>query len=111
MHATAGLVLFTVSSALGFGAATALQSPQGKDAPVAAAGAPPRLADILKGYVGQDCWPWWKESGLVGINFDSSNGVAMQKRKIVLVGQDFLKLDQEVIVPYSCLSWLQGKKL
>ena len=109
MHATAGLVLFTVSSALGFGAATALQSPQGKDAPVAAAGAPPRLADILKGYVGQDCWLWWKESGLVGINFDAGN--AGQQRKIVLVGQDFLKLDQEVIVPYSCLSWLQGKKL
>ena len=108
MHAATGLALLTLSSVLGFGAATALQAPQGKEAPAVAAGAPPKLADIFKGYVGQDCFLWYKGSGLVGINFDS--GDVKEKRKIVLVGQDFLKLDREELVPYSALSWMQGKK-
>src|SRR5262249_16340025 len=69
---------------------------------------PPKLADIFKGYVGQDCWPWYKESGLVGLNFDS--GPAPERRKIVLVGQDFLKFDDEVVVPYCALSWMKAKK-
>src|SRR5262249_61449448 len=111
MHTTMGLALLTLSSVLGFGAATALQAPQGKEA-VVAAGAPPKLADMLKGYVGRDCWISLREHQMLEISFDPQVHPGTEwKRKIELVGQDFLKLDgDQQLIPFGFLGPIQMKK-
>src|SRR5262249_20806395 len=101
----------TLSSVLGFGAATALQAPQGKEA-VVAAGAPPKLADMLKGYVGRDCWISLREHQMLEISFDPQVHPGTEwKRKIELVGQDFLKLNgDQQLIRLGCRGGIQRKR-
>jgi len=105
MNATNAVALFAV---FGLGAAVGVQAPQGKEK---AAGPLPALADVLKGYVGQDCWYQSGSSGFVFLRFTPQAAMPeFIKTKVELVGQDFVKFTNELVVPFSSLSGFHGKK-
>ena len=83
------------------------EAPQGKE-PVAVAGQMPRLADVLKGYVEQECVAGWNDSCRVWLTFDPRD--KGEKRKLEMVGQDFVKLSGEWVVPFTSLAWIYLKK-
>ncbi len=109
MHVMTGVALAAVLG-LGFSGLQAEQ--QGKE--VSVANSVPRLADVLKGYVGQDCWVQWSSSGSYTLSFspsehhDPANG--WQEKKVKLVGQDFISFSGEHIVPLAYVSCIFGKK-
>ena len=77
--------------------------PQGKE--VAVNAPMPRLAEMLKGYVGQECVVSFGNH--LYISFDSR--AQGDKRKLEVVGQDFLKLSGELLIPFSSLTSITGK--
>jgi hypothetical protein len=83
---------------------TNLQQPQGKEPPANAA--LPGLGDVLKGYVGQDCWVNWGAP----ITIYMADPKGMNKYKIEMVGRDFLKLSGEVFIPFAAIGTVNGKK-
>jgi hypothetical protein len=105
MNATTSLALLAV---FGLGAAVGVQTPQGKEN---APGAPPKLTDMLKGYIGLDCWYQTGSSGFYWLRFTPSPSMpTLIKTKLELVGQDFVKLSNEVVVPLSHLSEVSLRK-
>jgi hypothetical protein len=105
MNATTTIALLAV---FGLGTAVGVQAPQNKEN---AAGAPPKLADVLKGYVGQDCWYQYGTSGFVFLRFTPQSSMPeLIRTKLELVGQDFLKFANEVVVPFSSLGQFTGKR-
>lgn len=105
-------------TALGFAAVLAFllvgpQEPRSKQEPqakeVAVPGAMPRLADILKGFVGQDCMVGRGDCGFE-LDFDPASKSNGQRKKLELVGHDFVKLTGELIVPFSYVTVVIGRK-
>lgn len=68
----------------------------------------PQLADMLKGYVGQNCWVKFGDGVPALISMAEATG--WEKLRLEVVGQDFIKFSNEWYLPLSQIRQFRGRK-